>query len=219
MKRFLAACVVVAAAVAATARGDIVSWDARTEFSVTNGNPNGVWSYGWMNGSSFQPYTISSTSGIGSQYWLGNIGGDGTPMVWKNNDPNGAYGVAQGQLSLHPGRSEQASIVRWTAPEDFSGTVEVAGQFYAGDGGSMKVAVVLDGNWTSLSWSATNAGQFDLTTSVSAGETIDFAVYGGYNYGNTPLDATITVVPEPGTLTLLAAGMVGLAALLRRKRN
>jgi Flp pilus assembly protein TadG len=64
-------------------------------------------------------------------------------------------------------------------------------------------------------WNAVDSGAFNLATTVVPGDTIDFAVYGGYRAGNTPLDVTISVVPEPATLLLLGLG--GLAVIRKRR--
>jgi hypothetical protein len=42
------------------------------------------------------------------------------------------------------------------------------------------------------SWKATDAGKFNLSLKVATGETIDFVVYGGYGYGNTPVGASMS---------------------------
>ncbi|MGA2063425.1 MAG: SUMF1/EgtB/PvdO family nonheme iron enzyme [Thermoguttaceae bacterium] len=41
--------------------------------------------------------------------------------------------------------------------------------------------------------------RFDFLLDVSPGDTLDFAVYGGYIFGSTPLEATVTSVPEGST--------------------
>jgi hypothetical protein len=67
----------------------------------------------------------------------------------------------------------------------------VAGEFLAGDPGTMQVAVRRNNlPW----WNAVNAGAFDLDVNISAGNTIDFVVYGGYYGGTTPLTANIAYV-------------------------
>lgn len=63
-------------------------------------------------------------------------------------------------------------------------------------------------------WQSSNDGAFNLTIPVAPGNTIDFAVYGGYMFGNTPLDATITI-PEPATVALLGFGVLSL--VIKRK--
>jgi hypothetical protein len=42
------------------------------------------------------------------------------------------------------------------------------------------------------SWKATDAGNFNLSLKVAAGDTVDFVVYGGYRYGNTPVKVNIS---------------------------
>jgi hypothetical protein len=78
-------------------------------------------------------------------------------------------------------------VLRWTAP--VAGSVHVTGQFLAGDSGIMTVAVRHNSQEV---WKATNSGSFDLNIKISAGDNVDFAVYGGYGYGNTPISATIS---------------------------
>lgn len=159
------------------------TYTAVDDFSTENGNQNGVWSYAWMptDFSSFNLYTNHS-----SFQWYG-WGNDYTPGIWLNTISDPYYGVPLGWLSLHPGNGYQPSVLRWTAPA--AGDVRVTGQFLPGDSGYMTVAVRLDNQpW----WSAGDSGAFDLTTSVVYGTTIDFAVYGGYGFGNTPISATIS---------------------------
>ena len=161
-------------------------FSATDAFSNANGNPNGVWSYGWMP-NDFSQFTLYANSGVGDgPYWCREAGGN-PPIIWKNTG-NPQFNVPTGWLSLHPSPSHQPSVLRWTAPA--SGVAYVAGQFLPGGGGVMQVAVRRDGQpW----WNATDAGSFNLTTAVAAGSTIDFAVYGGYSSGNTPLEVNISL--------------------------
>lgn len=184
-------------ALGSSVRGQV--FDPTAEFSITRGNPNGVWSYGWMpvGFGSLTLLTSTRTGYAGSPQWAG-WNSDGTPGMWKNlGSP--AYGVPTGWLSLHPGPGTQPCVLRWTAPS--VGGVSVQGQFLAGDGGVMQVAVRLNGQaW----WAATDRGTFDLRTNVVAGATLDFTVSGGYGYGNTPLQALITLTPFALRLTRTA---------------
>ncbi len=167
-----------------------VIYNPTADFSITNGNPNGAWSYGWMP-AGFGPlnlFTNALISGIGNSHW-GGWNYDYTPGMWKNTGAQ-AYGVPTGWLSLHPGPGTEPCVLRWTAPA--AGPVDLEGQFLPGDGGTMQVAVRLNGEpW----WSASDSGSFVLHTNVLRGATIDFAVYGGYAYGNTPLTVSISI-PE-----------------------
>lgn len=192
-----------------------VVWNPTSAFSTTNGNPNGVWTYGWMDTAftTFAPYASTSANG-----WLGNLGGDGSPVIWLNTGGSTSYGNPPGDLALHPGPGFQPSILRWTAPAGSSGTAQIVGRFLAGDGGVMAVAIRFNG---SSVWSATDAGSFDFNQLFTAGDQLDFAVYGGYNFGTTPLELTITgpAIPEPAA----SAGLLGFAALglvaFRRRRS
>jgi hypothetical protein len=92
-------------------------------------------------------------------------------------------------LSLHPGPGKEASVLRWTPPK--AGNISVTGQFLSGDRGIMAVAIRHNNQPI---WTATDSGSFDLNTNVTAGDNIDFMVYGGYNYGNTPISATVSYV-------------------------
>jgi hypothetical protein len=191
-------------------------YNATTDFSISQGNPNGVWSYGWMptDFSSFNLYTQSGTVWNNSPAWFG-WGGDRTPHVALNTDGVGEYGVPPGWLDLHPGNGDQPSVIRWTAPA--AGDVTVVGEFLPGNGGIMDVAVRLENQpW----WSATDSGAFNLQTDVTAGETIDFAVYGGYGYGDTPISADITLAAPDGGLTVLLLGMsfAGFGCIRRKLR-
>ena len=204
---------------ATAVRATPVTFDATADYSAIAGNPNGVWSYGWeaTGGAAFTPYTAHTTDA-----WLGNVGGDGTPAVWKNTGGSTAFGVSPGQIALHPGPGNQPSIVRWTAPASITGPIHVAGQFFAGDVGVMQVGIFLDDDWAAPLFQATDAGAFSFDATVSPGDTIDFAVYGAYGWGNTPLDARITAgaVPEidPAAMAGVVALLAGAAGLHERRR-
>ena len=192
-----------------------VVWNPTTDFSTTNGNPNGVWTYGWMD-TGFTTFTVISRHTADG--WFGDLGGDGSPGLWINTAGTAQYGVPPGDLSLHPGPGNQPNILRWTAPAGFNGTAHVAGQFLAGDSGVMQVAIRLNG---SSIWSASNAGAFDFVQGFVTGDQLDFAVYGGYISGNTPLEMSITssAIPEPSACaTFFGLAVLGGSALVRRSR-
>ena len=159
------------------------TYSALDEYSTSNGNPNVSWAYGWMP-TDFSKFNIYTTHT--SFQWYGPLGSDLTPCIWLNSN-NLGYGVPNGWLSLHPGPGTEPSVLRWTAP--VAGNIHVTGEFLAGDGGIMQVAIRHNNQQI---WNATDAGKFDLNIKVVDGDTIDFAVYGGYGFGNTPISATIS---------------------------
>jgi len=215
MRRFFVACVVLTVLAAATARAE--TWDVANDFSNTNGNPNGAWSYGTLSSSNNFQFTLDTDAEdyFNNSLCPGWYGYDG--CVWKNTTPIAAFSVAPGQISLCAATWRGGTVdIRWTAPTDLE--VEVAGQFYP-EYGSAANAIYVDGTGQGQSsyLSDAGAGAFDFTVAVTAGETIDFAATS--NYGNSPLTATITTVPEPGSLALLATGLLGLLACVWRRRR
>ncbi|MFM8327654.1 MAG: PEP-CTERM sorting domain-containing protein, partial [Pirellulaceae bacterium] len=153
---------------------------------------------------------------------LGMIAGDGNPSNGKNLSGSTLYGVGPDQFALHPGPSGQPSILRWTAPAGVATSVHVEGQFFAGDIGVMKVAITLNNDWVTKLFQATDAGVFSFDQTVSPGDTIDFAVYDGFAYGSTPIDARISysspsAVPEPSSLGI--ASLLAIGAGVRRRRH
>jgi hypothetical protein len=172
-------------------------YSALDDFSAGKSNPIGPWSYGWMptDFSVFNIYTSQSGSAFnryspaGLICWYAGLGSDRTPCIWVNTGET-AYGAPHNWLSLHPGPGKEPSVIRWTAPS--TGRIQVRGEFLAGDTGKMQVAI--RHNIQEI-WAAADSGSFNLTVSVSAGDFIDVMVYGGYNYGNTPVNLTITYLP------------------------
>jgi hypothetical protein len=191
------------------------SWDILNDFSSSN-NPAGAWSYGSENPNGSSQPDASTFTLLTTQMSDPTPGWEGPgsyPNIWMNETGGTSYGVAPGQVSQQPAPSNVASVIRWTDPAGVSGTASIVGQFYAGDSGIMTIGVFYDG--TPL-WTGSDSGTFNLTQSVSPGDTIDFAVYGGFYAGNTPTEALITV-PEPVTLSLIS--ILPPVALARRPRR
>jgi hypothetical protein len=173
-------------------------WDPSVQFSITNGNPNGVWSYGWTT-TTFTNFTLMPYSSAveHGRLWGARTDGDLTPSIWFNDNFSSYQGVSQYNLALHPGPGNEPSIVRWTTPANIiSRQIHINGAFLAGNYGVMLVGVRFNDSWQ---WQGTDSGAFDFTVSASAGDRVDFAVYGGYGAGATGLVATISTVSEPVT--------------------
>jgi hypothetical protein len=193
-----------------------------TDFSITNGNPNGVWTYGWMPSDLSTFYTDTITQGLQGVNWDCWWGQNQQTHVCLNNLTFTSYGVQPGQISLHPGAAYQAAVLRFTAPT--AGLYDIGGQFFAGDNGTMLVGVRQEANFL---WNGVNAGIFSMDDKTfSAGDSIDFLVYGGYGAGNTPLSLTISSapfparnqVPEPASVLLISAGLAYLVSVRRKQK-
>jgi hypothetical protein len=222
----LASSIVVVAGLLAASASQAAAYDATIDFQ-TAANPGAVWSYGYSAGPD-TTYTFTAfDKAEGTGWTMAGYNTLGTPAAWVNSSGVTQFGVANGQLSLHPGPVGfgDLAILRFTA--DHSGDYNVAGQFYAGDIGSMSGAVVKNGQLSSplQSFASTDDSSTFAFNSLhlNAGQTLDFVVgnNGSFYYGNTPVSVTIqdvSAVPEPETYAMLMAGLGLVGLIARRKR-
>ncbi len=188
------------------------------DFSITNSNPNGAWTYGYTTslGGSFTAYTDTAATSTHQVWYMPGLSGDNTPSVFKNISGSGINGVPGGSTALHSGPGGQLSVARYTSSENTDVTID--GFFGAGDIGNVGVYIFVNGVQEFGVESTTSEELFSLSASLLVGSTIDFVVgngFSGYSFDSTPLTATIETVPEPATM--VALGLAG-AALVRRRR-
>jgi hypothetical protein len=218
-------------------------YNAVAEFSVTNGNPNGVWSYGKSASAtgSFSAHTVASDSDP-LEYWFNSADPFPAfyPLVAKNVsgadvDLGSGQIVPNDVLLLSPGceppttyfpcgAGDSWSVLRFVAPAD--GNFEFAGSFLGLTGASTDVAVTLDdavldvlsGN-TQID--GTELLPFGFSLGLQAGDAVDFRVgpRGDIIADSILLELAVTVVPEPSTFALTALAMTGLAAARRRRSS
>lgn len=195
-------------------------WNATAEFS-TNSNPNDVWSYGYFTNG-------LSTDSFGTFTQRRGTGGDGPAWynsavdtwIWLNDSGTTRYGVPTGWLSLSPNTAGDHNVVlRWTAPTGVVGLVRVSGQFLAGDSGvqSLEIFSGASRGATNVLWSGSDSGSFDFTVNVNEGDVLNFANFGNFLFGNTPIQLEVTQVPEPSASALLLGAGALAAAFARRK--
>ncbi|HXZ11868.1 MAG TPA: PEP-CTERM sorting domain-containing protein [Candidatus Sulfotelmatobacter sp.] len=215
------------------------AYNVVTDFSNTS-NPNGVWSYYYTDaatGSTQTLYTTAQAGGGGTTgilpYWATSLAQPDNVFIVQNTSGSAVTSstVIQPNDTLRLDPQGYSVAVVFTAPS--AGTYTITGNFLGIDiaEGTHPVEILDDGT---VIWSGTIStyGQddpFDLSESLSAGDVITFYVgtgtvpnsipacnvpSTGLNYCNlgTGLDGTVAL-PEPSTLPLLAAGLLGLVFL------
>jgi hypothetical protein len=172
------------------AEGSVAAdYDAVRDFSITS-NPNGVWSYGWQMplGGSLNLYTVTDTTSVGGiSAWLKSGIYAADPPFVAHNDTNheicfGSFCVPASYLHVHPGPNDEITVVRWTAAAD--GNFFVQGSLEGLDIVQPTTTLYLLQNSETLFKKAirnSDTAFFHRTITVSAGDTIDFAVDFGRN--------------------------------------
>jgi hypothetical protein len=234
---------VLASALAAfalsTAPAQAQVFNAATDFSVTNGNPNtapsgATWVYGETLGPTGAFTTYVNTSAVaGFNIWIGTSPVQSTPFIGRNNSGSTTLGTLPGQLAIHPGPNNRYSVLQFIAP--YVGSFSVNSQFFAGDSGETNALIYLNGQSVAPLFNTattSNNPSYSSVLALSTGDILSFSVgpgVGTTNFQNdtTPINVVITgtpvsggaSAPEPGTLALLLPAGMGLIGLVSRRRK
>lgn len=204
----------------------VVNFSPNPAFSTTS-NPSGLWSSGWTSslGSELKPFrAFSKQVGTSLSSWLDPADSNsGAPAYWINTGSTILNGILPGQISLQPGcGTGKYAVLRFTAP--FSGTYLVTGSFTNGDSGTISGTILANGQTLVSYPGITAASAFNISTTVTMGNPIDFAAAVLYNCasGSTGLTLSISYLgaattttttilsgPTTTTTTLLAFTLVG----------
>jgi hypothetical protein len=227
-KLFAGAVLVMATIGTAPASASV--YNAVSDFSVGNGNPNGPWAYGsGVGGVSFNRFASSFTSTTGnlgpSSYWQATVPVDNVPLVGLNVSGSpynfGTVMVPTGALWVHPGPVNDV-IVQWTAPA--AGTYSLSASFALMDiSPSGVIGEVFDNGSLIYSGTLTGPGAdqsthtlgqsetFSDVVSLAAKDTLSFVVNqdGSFLNDSTALTANISSVPEASTWLMLILGFFG----------
>lgn len=195
-----------------------LSADLAGDFSITNSNPNGAWTYGYTTslGSTFNVHADINSNSTHQQWYSAGTSGDNTPSIFKNISSSSINGLDAGKVAMHSGPGGQYEVARYTASE--SGLVSIQGFFGVGDSGNVSTYVYVDGVAFVSNDATYDQVDFSFVTNLNAGSTVDFILgtgLGGYSFDTTPIDATIESVPEPTTMAIF--GVAGLLAARRRR--
>jgi hypothetical protein len=219
------------AALGLVAPAQALTYDLAIDYSLTNGNPNGAWTYGYCDGNTALNVGFTQLENTGSIWgaiegWCLTAGW-GDPNVSHNitGDDYAAYGYhwANNGIGLGAGGGLNP-VVMWTCLE--AGTYDVAATFTGNlesEGTSLfLVSLNLSDSWLNSvthDWGYGQSETYNGQLTLSAGDTVSFVNAAWSNGGQyVGLAATITQVPEPGTLALLAFGLFGATLYMRRSR-
>lgn len=206
------------------------NFDAKTDFTTTNlnlgaNNPNGVWSYGYSASGNGAVTLFSGGNYFNDANAFGfriNVG-DYTPGVWKTNTPNWPYaGATAGMLALHPGSTAatQFAVLRFTALTANTYTMDT--KWFTGDKGDVDVYVTKNSSTILFATKVFGDGGYGPSPfTLAAGETLELRIgnSGNYQFDTTPVEFSVSAVPEPTSLACIGGLVAGIGALSRRRRQ
>lgn len=208
------------------------TWDAAADFSGSaSSGIAGAWSYGSFGSSIHGPFLAFDAFTDYSGYAAWSYG-DRSVQIGRAGAANFASGsviVPARALNASPGPGGQYAVLRFTAPAAGSYAIDAGfwGNDFAGPTTTdvhvlARGASVFDG--AVQSYGRSNGLAWSDTLALSVGDTVDFAVGFGanrtWNYDNTGLSASVSsaaAVPEPGSISMIFAGLFLVGLMSRRK--
>jgi hypothetical protein len=233
MRKLLLGALILLAS-AGNAFASFIVYDAKTAFTTGNVSVafNPPWSYGYSNVSAGAMTAFTTTNYYNDAKAFGfRVASDYTPGVFKTNQANFPYaGAAVGTFAMHSGGTiaTEFAVLRFTAQT--AGLYNLNVKWFAGDSlpdqSRGRVSVFVNQN------NATLASDIDTlvngsyasvgSISLNAGDYFELRVGRGsddYSYDTTPVEMTVTAVPEPGSLAVVSGLVAGLSVLSRRRRQ
>lgn len=221
------------------------TYDLTSDFSIYNGNPNGVWSYGFMWDNMQNYANVSSSS---PDLFVSGMNGWLWPYTFKNTrttDWDDGYTITPaGTIATEGSSGGAAHAGEWTAVKftsPITGTLDIAvrwwGEYYGSSKGSTAdVHVLLNGVSVFDGMVAGFAGKtgtaafgvyeqmYNGSIQVNEGDSIILASGNGLDGSSADrvgLSATIeaTAVPEPSSILALFAGLSGVGGFVLRRRK
>jgi hypothetical protein len=217
------------------------TYNALNDFSITNSNPNGVWSYGegTVGTSDFTAFIVKGS----------DPDVPGRSIFWRTTDPNlGAPAVIKNTLGtaftaatavfptnvldFHPGFADDV-IIRFTAPTagtytysglfeilDFQAPTGIVAEIYKN--GTQLFSKPLSGAANAQTLQPGEGINFSGSVDLVAGDILSFASNreGNFTFDSTGFNVTITTdVPEPSTWAMMILGFCGLGFIAYRRRQ
>jgi hypothetical protein len=240
MQQSLKVAFLAALALILTAPAFADTYNAVTDY--TGANPNGVWTYAYIDATGFHVATVHLTNQIfeftvpGVDGWTDNnpaspyLNNDYyTPVVAINLGAPviaGSHDLRTDMLILHPGPTGQEAVVQWTAPK--TDYYDITSVFEGLNTAGTTTDVHVLANGVDIYTGYVNGYQaldgFGTTGAyLQAGDTLTFAVGGEGTFGldTTGLQATIvtSAIPEPVSGVLLGTLLLVSGAVLRFRRR
>ena len=203
----------------------VVVYDLQDDFSISNGNPNGVWTYGEYTTNSltatttFQAYTSSGSDLAGMQHW--DTGATDPNIAYNQTGSTvNAFNATFDPEAVVFGPASGPSVARFTAPVTGEYTLDL---YFEGVQTINTAATgALNHNAANLFTSAPlgfgDTANYSTTLNLTAGDTLDAVVGIGHKSTEVRFSAsTAAAVPEPSSFALL--GLCGLGAIWYRRNR